>query len=282
MEWKKEDGAIIVEATISLTTFIFMIIMILSVINICYVQEKISIALHETAKEISVYSYLYGLTGWNEERAKLAAGGAEAKNTLDETISGMTAITDSVAGLKDNIGETIQSDSAEAVYRNLNILVTNYQTQTADITSSAAVIQEQIEGIAKDPKAFIIGSFKCLATTGINEASSRLIAAPIAKIVVKEHLRDRPDGDCEVFLKKMGLVPKNGSYLKGIDFSNSVLFDPKYVKKGETATAEPSNEIRIVAVYKVKVLRFLPVDITLNFCQSAVTKGWFGVKETAS
>lgn len=35
-----EQGAIVVEATISLTAFMFLIVTILTVINICYAQAK--------------------------------------------------------------------------------------------------------------------------------------------------------------------------------------------------------------------------------------------------
>ena len=279
MDFKEEKGAIIVEATISLTAFIFMIIMILSIINICYVQAKIGIAIHETAKDISIYSYIYGLTGLNESRTEFASGGAESKQKIDNTLKGMTAITNSVANLKDGIGEVVNSDSAESAYQNLDALMETYGNDSANITSSAAIIQEQVEAVADDPKEFIIGSFKYLATEGINAVSSRLIAAPLAKMTAKSHLKDGPDGSCEAFLKQMGVVPKDGSYLKGMDFTHSTLFNPEYVEEGGSMTAKPSDKIEIIAVYKVKVLKLLPVDITLNFCQRAVTKGWFGVEE---
>ena len=60
---KKENGAIVVEATISLTAFMFAILTVIMVLDICYTQAKIGIALNATAKEISQYSYLYSLTG---------------------------------------------------------------------------------------------------------------------------------------------------------------------------------------------------------------------------
>ena len=62
MNLKDEDGAIIIEATLSLSFFMFFIVTVLTIVNICYVQSKMSIAINETAKEISQYSYLYGLT----------------------------------------------------------------------------------------------------------------------------------------------------------------------------------------------------------------------------
>ncbi len=283
MKWKEEKGAIIVESTISLTAFIFMIIMILSIINICYVQAKIGIAIHETAKDISLYSYIYGLTGLDEKRIELAEGGTEAKTKIDNSLNAMTAITDSVANIRDDIVETTNSDSVESVYNNLNTLVETYKGETVNITDSVGIIQQQLESISEDPKAFLIGSFKYLATTGINTVTSHLVAAPLAKIITKGHLKDSPEGNCEVFLKQMGIIPKNSSYLKGMDFSNSTLFNPIYeVGEDGSQKAKASNEIKIIAVYKIKVMQLLPVDITLNFCQTAVTKGWLGIEEQSS
>ena len=65
-----EKGAIVIEATLSLTFFMFLIVMLLSIVNICIAQAKIAVALNETAKEISQYSYMYTLTGINEIQAE--------------------------------------------------------------------------------------------------------------------------------------------------------------------------------------------------------------------
>ena len=46
---KRERGAIVVEATIALTAYIFAIFTILSIVDICYIQAKMSIALDESA-----------------------------------------------------------------------------------------------------------------------------------------------------------------------------------------------------------------------------------------
>ena len=53
MRKENENGAIVVEATISLSVFIFVIFTILSIVNICYIQAKMSTALDTAAREIS-------------------------------------------------------------------------------------------------------------------------------------------------------------------------------------------------------------------------------------
>lgn len=59
----RERGAVVVEATIALTTFIFAIYIILSIVDICYVQAKMGIALNSAAKEMSQYAYMYEVFG---------------------------------------------------------------------------------------------------------------------------------------------------------------------------------------------------------------------------
>lgn len=54
-----QDGAIVVEATISLTAFMFLIVTILTIINICYAQAKIGVAINTTAKEFYAYPQCY-------------------------------------------------------------------------------------------------------------------------------------------------------------------------------------------------------------------------------
>ena len=56
---KNEHGAIVVEATIAFSAFIFLIFIVYSIVDICYIQAKMGIALNESAIDMSQYSYLY-------------------------------------------------------------------------------------------------------------------------------------------------------------------------------------------------------------------------------
>ena len=67
-----ENGVVFIEATIALTAFMFFVVTLLSIVNVCYAQAKIGTALNETAKELSEYSYLYAVTGLNDLKRKKA------------------------------------------------------------------------------------------------------------------------------------------------------------------------------------------------------------------
>ncbi len=69
-KFRDESGSVTVEATISLSAFMFAIVTILTIVNVCIVQARMSYALNTTAKEISQYSYLYSLTGLNDSQSQ--------------------------------------------------------------------------------------------------------------------------------------------------------------------------------------------------------------------
>lgn len=115
MDKKSEDGAIVIEATLSLTFFMFALLTVYSMFYICLAQSRIAVALNQTAKEISQYSYLYDLTDLNERQANLAANGGVAKATLTDNLSQVGGIFDALKGLAGTAASAVSSgDNAES------------------------------------------------------------------------------------------------------------------------------------------------------------------------
>ncbi len=250
MKWKSEDGAIIVEATISLSTFMFFIVTILTIVNICYVQSRMSIVINETAKELSQYAYIYHLTGLNDAQENMAQAGADAKEKTNNIIDGVGGLISEVDGLK-------SANSVNAV-----------QQSVENGRQHANAVADEFKSIAEDPVAFL----KSLGALFANEAAEELksqVIAQIAKAMAKEHLVSSPDGDCESYLKSLGVVPKGNSYLQGVNFKLSEIYP-----MGNDGKIK--NEIKIVAVYRAKVVPLLPIDMQFTFCQTAQTRGWCG------
>lgn len=63
---REDTGAIVVEATISLSAFIFMMFTLLSIVNIAYAQARIAIATDAAARQMSYYANLYYTANINE------------------------------------------------------------------------------------------------------------------------------------------------------------------------------------------------------------------------
>ena len=119
---KDDGGAIIVEATLSLTFFMFALFTIYSMFHICLAQARIGAALNATAKEISQYSYVYDLTGLNERQANLAANGGAAESIISDNLSEVNNLYDAFKGIAGGVSSIASSpDNAESfLYYALN------------------------------------------------------------------------------------------------------------------------------------------------------------------
>ncbi len=245
-----EKGLVTIEATLSLTFFMFFIVTILSVLNIIIAQVKIGIAIDATAKEISHYSYLYSLTGIGDSLKNVNDSTMTSKQLIDGTLSDIH----SVYGEIQNLGSTEPSE-----FGDINSILSAWD----GISDDAESLANNIEAICKDPKDLLFGVAKMGVLKGMDVATSRLIAAPLARVMVKKHLVTEKDANPENYLKSLRIIPDaRGSYLGGLDFKQSTIF------------ANNSSEIRIVVSYDVEVLPLLPIDFTFHFCQTAVTTAW--------
>lgn len=254
---KKESGSVTIEATISLSSFMFAIVTILTIVNICVVQAKMSYAINTTAKEISQYSYLYSLTGLNNSQDMLYKAGVEGTKDVTKILTDINTVYNEI----ENLGSTGNQspDNIEQIMSAWDKAAGSAE----NIEKAGSSIYESISDIADDPKNLLFGIAKMAASDGFDLVKSRLIAAPLAKVMVQKHLVNSKDASVEDSLKFLNVVPSaTGSYLDGLDFKQSSLFP------------HGSNEIRINVQYDVKVIALLPIDFSFHFNQTAVTHGW--------
>ena len=253
---KNESGSVTVEATISLSAFMFAIVTILTIINICIVQARISYAINTTAKEISQYSYLYALTGLNKSQAELEAAGQEDTLPLNNVFNDINSMYNEI----ENLGKTgLSSDDVTDISAKWDSISGSIE----NIKEGGSAIASDIEEIAGNPKQIIFGVAKLAGSSAMDLAKSKLIMEPLAKAMCKKHLVSTKNGDVDAYLKSLGVVPDaTGSYYKGLDFYGSTLFP------------NGSNEIKVCVSYDVKVIALLPIDFTFHFEQTAITHGW--------
>ena len=261
MNFKSSRGSVTLEATISLTAFMFAIVTVLTIVNICLVQAKISVAINTTAKEISQYSYLYGLTGFNESNKVISDNAETAKKSIDDTVTNVNSVFNEMQNLGQTGKNTDINDPKDVLQKWKAV-----QTSIDNGAASIEAIEQQIRDITKDPKQFIFGIASIAASEALEQGKSKLIAAPLSKLMVEKHLKSYSGQSSEDFLRLLHVVPggNNKKYIDGLDFGDSTLFP------------NGSNEIRIVVKYKVKVLTLLPINNEFSFTQTAVTHGWLG------
>ena len=253
-----ECGSVTIEATISLTAFMFAIVTLLTIVNICIVQAKMSYAINATAKEISQYSYLYSLTGINNSQKNLYEKGKLQAEDAEKVLKNVNTAYNEMQKLGNQDFQGV--DDIQGI---LDVW-DNTKGSISTIEDSGSAIMSSLEDIAKDPKKLMFGIAKIGVSDTFDLAKSKLIAAPLSKVMCKKHLVDEKDGDVEQYLRRLGVVPgANGKYMDGLDFGKSLLFP------------YGTSEIRVSVSYDVKVIPLLPINSKFHFTQSAVTHGWF-------
>mgnify|MGYP002570404639 CR=1 FL=1 len=85
-----KEGAVVIEATISLTAFMFLIITILAITNICLAQAKIGTMVNGIAKDVSNYTYVYSMTGLNGWEQGVSDGANAARHDINEVLEDTT------------------------------------------------------------------------------------------------------------------------------------------------------------------------------------------------
>lgn len=255
-----EAGAVTIEATIALTSFLFMFIMVYSLVTICRAQAQIQVAINATAKEISQYSYIYGLTGLDQSLGNFQKSTSDTEDKVNSTVGNVATVFESIQSMGDT-GASLSLDPES--------IVSSWDSISADLETAsegANAVKQSIEEIAENPQALLLGMAKLVGSKALDEAKSRLIAEPVSRALVQKHLKRSDSDTAEAFCASVGIVPGTyfgaKSYFNGIDFSHSTLFP--------NGTAE----ITIVAAYKIKLVQLLPIETEFSITQSAVTHGW--------
>lgn len=103
MKKKNEQGAIVVEATISLTAFMFLIVIILSITNICLTQAKMSVLIDGIAKDVSNYSYIYSMTGLMKWEQGVAQGAQQSRTDINTILDNSESLYTKIDTLVDDV-----------------------------------------------------------------------------------------------------------------------------------------------------------------------------------
>ena len=244
MRKRSERGAVVMEATIALSAFIFFIYTILSILNICYIQSRISIAMNVAAKQISQYCYLYYKIGGGELNDAITDEAEEARQIADETVDGVIQIVDSLSDAE---------NSASA--HNLDGLFAAIQSGSA---SAESLIKTYGDILADDPMGFIIGIGKLAASEGFDKLKGEVIGKLLAEVFMKKNLKDFDGDDPEKFLQRYHV--KDG--MDGLDFKYSVLMPQK------------EDLVQLVVTYDVSVIKLLGIDYSFTFRQVAKSAVW--------
>lgn len=244
MKENRERGAVVVEAVISMTAFIFTMLIILSIADIAYTQSKMAVALNSAAKEISQYCFLYYKFQLDEANSALKDGTEGAQKTVEDTVAGLGQMMDSFGEAGTDFEEG-KFDSA------VDSLISGADSAHKTVSGLA-------DDIAEDPKAFLIGMGK-LAGREVTEAAKVYLGQIMARAFMSKNLQSFAGDDPDAFLRRLHVVDG----MDGLDFQYTSLM-----------AYGSSNEIQLVCTYQVRVIRLLNTDFTFTFRQTAKTLAW--------
>lgn len=110
---KKDDkGVLTVEATISFTIFMMVILTILFIMRIVYAYALVQHAVSQTAKELSMYTYLYQVSGLGGMVGELQDGAKKGEEKFNADAESIVKIYEELAGNWDS--ETLGTVKEEA------------------------------------------------------------------------------------------------------------------------------------------------------------------------
>ena len=240
---KAEEGAVVVEATLVLSFFIFAIFTVLSIVNICFIQAKVGNALATSTKEISQYSYLYYKFNLNKLQSGFHAKSANARHTVELSIDSVGDMVNALSDGKDSF--------ASGDYEGL-------VTAAKDVSRDVKSLYTEFKTELKEPADFIKG-FAYLAGDVAFEEGKSLLGELICRSFMEKNLVESTSDNADSFLRRYRV--KDG--LDGLHFFHSSL-----MSFGE------SDEIQMVVTYEIVVVKLLNIEVSFTVRQCAKTYAW--------
>lgn len=165
---RKEHGAIIVEATISLTVFMFAMFTFLSIIQIAYTQSRMSVALSCATKQIAEYAHVYYATGMNEALTGSGGKSSDLANQVAEFIQNLGgnlgSIDSELGQYVTDAGSALSGDSLADLAKGqlgqtlvLQMMKANLVNGTGD-TAEAFLQRNHVDGLDMMESKFLEGT----------------------------------------------------------------------------------------------------------------------------
>ena len=269
---RSQAGSMTIEATISVLAFVFVMVTLLTIINVSRARTAVQAAVNKSALEISQYMYLYKISGLydldmtlqEEGDAGLGQVDSSAKK-LENMTAGMGALFQGVASSGKNVQSSFSSGDFTGALNELKSAAADGQATAEDIAANYSALAEEIKGIAEDPLQFVKSLGALGVSAGMGELKSFLIGSLLAKAMMCKHL-ETETLTADQRLLSLGVVDGEA----GLDLSRSSIFS---IYSG---SANPGEDINIVAVYKLKLFPLLKADFTVTYAQSASVRAWLG------
>ncbi len=259
----KSDAVMTAEACIGFTIFAILTITILFFIRIVFVHSLVQHCINQAAKEISSYSYIYGVSIMDIDD-KIQQNAAAGSNYFDTNVGNIVDGVDSIIDLGENAATTYESATnfdIEATIKNAESTGKSYQQLKEQYSDTKASIQE----IISNPNKFMKSIGNIFAGNAMSDAKA-FFGGEIVRAMMSDYLNDMNQSGGRTYepserLENLGVV----GGLEGIDFSQS--------KFNETINGQ-KHSIDIVACYKIKPIAPIKVYQEMGMMNKITVRMW--------
>lgn len=219
---EEQKGMMVVEAVITFTVFLMVVIAIIYLINVFIVHNKIQFAMNTAAHELASYSYLYQALGIRGAEQQIASDGALYTAPIDDTATQVVDTLNKIQTLTGDISGTAESVkqlevSQESITNAYNSAKQTYEDGKATVESTKKSVQ-QVTDLFSDPQSLLVGVIY-MGASGASYAVKSVGAQAAASVLTKQHL----GSDADAVLRAYGV--KDGT--AGLDFSGSTMYCDK-------------------------------------------------------
>lgn len=239
---KSNRGVISVEASISLTIFIFAFLCITSLTTLVRAESKIQYALNQTAKEFSQYTYIL-------YRAGIYDTSEEVKTkSVDELIQETSDFTNMLKS-KSSEYQSSTSSSTDSLIDEINKVSEDAQS----IVTAGQSLFQKYKGAMDNPTTIVNELYSVFKSEVKNTVVSKVVGPLACQLLMPKYLGDDPDE----YLKNIGI--ENG--MNGLNFSLSTVL-------------EDGKTINFTVVYTINYDIPLIGERKMTMKQTASTAAW--------
>ncbi len=250
---KDENGYIVVETIGTFTLFIFLMVSILSLINIVAIQARVHYAMTQTAETVSMYAYALEKMGMADPLMGIAGSADKTQGEIDTFKTNLNGVLNSLDSLT-------KAKNLDGAY-----------TAGKSAYESGKNIYDQGKAISqRDPKELL----KDFLNYGIDQIASKGFELLLQELMDRYLAEGGRSGD--QVLRSFNVIDGK----RGLDFAAFNTFDLNALGNTNSQLLTKDGDVRIVVTYKIDyTFGALPLPFTeLTVKQEVITKAWLGGK----
>ncbi len=254
---KKEEGALTVEACLSLTVFLMVFLTIMYIVRIVFAYGIVQHALNQAAKEISSYSYFYALTGLQDVDNTIQSSTSAGIKRFDQDANNIVNVYNEFGKLGNAAGDVttnVNNGDVEGTVNSLIQLGKNAET----FNEAVGPAKDTIVSIVNDPISAIKAVGNVLIS-GANETAKTLVYGEITRALMAKYIESGGYDAADTRLKNLRVVDG----IRGLNFSAS-----SFWSNGE--------DIEIIVCYTIDPVFPIKFVDKLNLMNKIKVRGWNG------